>query len=436
MKRVLIISPYFPPSNAADMQRVRMSLPYFKEFGWEAEIVGVDEKYSEMVADDLLFRSVPKNTIVHKVKAFSKNWTSKLGLGSIALRSLWFYRRQVNRLLTNKKFDLIYFSTTQFPVCILGAYWKRKFKIPYVIDMQDPWHSDYYQNKPKAQRPKKYWFSYRLNKYLEPIAMKSIDGLIAVSESYIQTLTTRYPSLKNIPSATITFGASELDMKIAAGSAAATTAIHFRPGDLNMVYLGRGGTDMHLALSLLFRAVKMGLDRNPGSFKKLKLYFIGTSYAPTGKGICSILPLAEKFHIGENVIEQTDRVPFYQGLRLLQSAGLLLVPGSDDARYTASKLYPYIQSGKPIVGILHENSNAVSVLRTCLPDEPVFTFPGDGGQTAENIFDYLDFLMKNPGYLPRLDATTFERFSAKEMTRKQTDLFKIVINEESRTRPD
>ena len=33
MKRLLIISPNFPPLNAADMQRVRMSLPYFKDFG-------------------------------------------------------------------------------------------------------------------------------------------------------------------------------------------------------------------------------------------------------------------------------------------------------------------------------------------------------------------------------------------------------------------
>ena len=90
---------------------------------------------------------------IHQVKAFNKKWTSKFGLGSIALRSLWFYRKKVNQLLKKGHFDLIYFSTTQFPVCILGASWKKRFQIPYVIDMQDPWFSDYYENKPKEQRP-------------------------------------------------------------------------------------------------------------------------------------------------------------------------------------------------------------------------------------------------------------------------------------------
>lgn len=135
MSRVLIISPYFPPDNAADMQRVRTSLPYFEKYGWIPEIVCVDGKYTDMSKDPLLLESIPKRIKIHKVKAFSKKNTSKFGLGSLALRSLWFYKSNVNRLLQSEKFDLIYFSTTQFPVCILGNYWKKKFNIPYVIDI-------------------------------------------------------------------------------------------------------------------------------------------------------------------------------------------------------------------------------------------------------------------------------------------------------------
>jgi len=120
------------------MQRVRMSLPYFKALNWEAEVVMVHEKYVDMVMDPLLLETVPKDIPIHKVNALPKKWTSKLGLGSIALRSLWYFRKRGNQLLKHGNFDLVYFSTTQFPVCILGAYWKRKYHIPYVIDMQDP----------------------------------------------------------------------------------------------------------------------------------------------------------------------------------------------------------------------------------------------------------------------------------------------------------
>jgi len=87
LKSVLIISPYFPPVNAADMQRVRMSLSYFTENGWDAEVVMVDERYSDMQWDNLLLQSVPSNIKIHKVKALAKKWTSRFGLGSIALRS-------------------------------------------------------------------------------------------------------------------------------------------------------------------------------------------------------------------------------------------------------------------------------------------------------------------------------------------------------------
>jgi hypothetical protein len=137
LKNVLIISPYFPPINGADMQRIRMSLPYFAANGWKAEVVMVDEQYTGMATDELLLQSIPAGVKIHKVQALKKTLTSKLGLGSIALRSLWFYWQKIKALLKAQPYDLIYFSTTQFPVCILGAYFKKSFGIPYIIDMQD-----------------------------------------------------------------------------------------------------------------------------------------------------------------------------------------------------------------------------------------------------------------------------------------------------------
>src|ERR1700744_3973977 len=128
------------------MQRVRTSLPYFKEFGWDATVVTVDEKYSDMTKDDLLLLSIPEVIKLYKVRSLNKKLTSKIGLGSLALRSPWFYRQQVNALLRKGKYDLIYFSTTQFMICALGAYWKKRFGIPYVIDMQDPWYSTHYKD--------------------------------------------------------------------------------------------------------------------------------------------------------------------------------------------------------------------------------------------------------------------------------------------------
>ncbi len=126
--------------------------------------------------------------------------------------------------------------------------------------MQDPWHSDYYINKPKSERPPKYWFSYRLNKYLEPIALKSVDGLISVSDDYIKTLILRYPTLQEIPSKVITFGAFEKDIAIAQKYPTQNPIVTLNKEKFNVIYVGRGGNDMHQSLSLLFNSFKNGLN--------------------------------------------------------------------------------------------------------------------------------------------------------------------------------
>lgn len=423
-KRALIISPYFPPSNAADMQRIRMSLPYFKDYGWDVEIVTVDEQYSDLPTDDLLLQSVPTTIKIHTVKAFNKSWTSKLGLGSIALRSLWYYRKKVNQLLKDGNFDLIYFSTTQFPVCILGAYWKTKFKVPYVIDMQDPWHTDYYKNKPKHQQPNKYWLSYPLNKFLEPIAMEKVDGLISVSDTYIHDLKKRYPNIKNVPAATITFGAFEPDMKIAIDHQSKFPEL-LDPAFKNIVYIGRGGADLHQAITPLFEVLATEVNNKPTVYNQLKFYFIGTSYAPEGQGIPTIVPLAKQYNLQNNVIEITDRISYYHTLATLLKADGLFIPGSDDPAYTASKIYPYLLTNKPLLTIFNSLSPAITVLQEY---GVAHNYSYDKTiDVASKIDAYLKQVIEGPAeivYHP--DAV--KKYDAENMTLQQCNLFNRIIN--------
>jgi hypothetical protein len=406
------------------MQRVRMSLPYFADNGWNVEVVMVDEKYVDMHIDPLLLQSVSNDIKIHKVKALNKRLTSKLGLGSLALRSLWFYRKKVNRLLKNKKFDLIYFSTTQFPVCILGAYWKKKFNIPYVIDIQDPWHSDYYQNKPRSQRPPKYWFAHRLNKYLEPIAIKNTGGLISVSKDYINTLKNRYPGIKNIPSAVITFGAFEPDMSIARANENKFVDL-LDPRSINVVYTGRGGADMHKAITPVFEALKNGLVGKQATFySRLKLYFIGTSYAPAGQGKATILPLAKLHGVEEHVVEITNRISYYHTLYTLQQATALFIAGSDDPQYTASKIYPYLLIQKPLLAIFNPQSPAIPVLKE-YGVKHVYDYERI---TSPHIHSFFEELSNGASGQPSYNQEAVNKYSAQQMTINQCELFNQVLN--------
>src|SRR5260370_17960090 len=116
---VLIVSPHFPPINAPDYQRVRMALPYVREFGWEPVGLAVAAKFSENGCDETLMATLPEDVEIHRVRALPVRITRSVGLGSLALRSLPYLRAKGKEILASRKFDLVFFSTSLFPVMSL-----------------------------------------------------------------------------------------------------------------------------------------------------------------------------------------------------------------------------------------------------------------------------------------------------------------------------
>jgi glycosyltransferase involved in cell wall biosynthesis len=426
-KNLLIISPYFPPINAADSHRVRMSLPYYKQFGWDAEIVTVDPDCTNMVLDDLLCQDLPIDLKIHYVKAWNKRYTSKVGLGSVALRSVWYYFTKVNSLLEKQHYDLLFFSTTQFPVLVLGAYWKWKYNVMIAYDLQDPWHTDHYKAKPKNQRPPKYWFSYLLNKYLEPIAMNAADGLISVADGYVQTIHERYKHLKNRPFRVIPFAMHSADIQIAIHNIERYPSILPHNGKLNIVYMGRGGYDLLPAFELLLQSIRSGLRYKPHLFNKIHLHLIGTSYAPSGTGKSTLKDTIDEYGLADKVTEMTDRIPFYQAINTLSDADLLFLPGPDQPDYTASKVFPYIMAQKPILAILHPKSSVTGMLQNA-SEKLILTHNQPKAKIKANIIAYIEAVQTQPKHIVPIYTEALAKHSSVYYTEAQTGLFDMICN--------
>ncbi len=423
-RRVLIISPHFPPVNAADMHRVRQSLPYFGEFGWDPVVFAVEPEYVEGDKDSLLMESLPPGTEIHYVKALPASLTRTVGVGNLGIRSLFHLKKAVDRYLKEHRVDLIYFSTTVFVSVALGPHWKRKFGIPFVIDLQDPWRNDFHLSTPRSKRPKKFWFDYRLNKFLEARTVPHCSGIVTVSSGYIRMIRERYGASTLPPCLTLPFGALPHDFRIATS----LPGIRTNYDVTDILYIGRGGSDMSLAVTALFTAFSRGLKSHPELYSRVRFTFIGTSYAATGKGIKSIQPLAERIGIGSYVTEQTDRLPYFHSLKRLQEADLLFMPGSTDSSYTASKLYPYIKARKAILAVFNRASSVVEILKNTHAGEMV-TFSNDDTATgvAERLQPVLTQLLQKLPIKPETDWEAFEPFTAREMTRQQCDFFTSVI---------
>jgi len=429
MHTVLVVSPHFPPINAPDMQRVRMSLPYFEQFGWQPLTLAVHAADTEGVRDPLLEATLPKKAFVHSVHALPVRLTRRIGVGTLALRALPFLYLAGSTLIRRHAVSLVYFSTTLFPVMALGRIWRSRYGVPFVLDMQDPWFNDYYERNPGVSRPPKYWLAQNLHRSLEAWTMCATDGLIAVSATYIHTLHERYPLLAERPALTLPFGADIADQDVVRAHPQPNR--FFQPGDglIHAAYVGRLGPAMVPALQMILHAVREGLARSPQLFGRLRLHFIGTDYATDARARKTAEPLAQTLGIAACVAEHTGRIPYFEALHLLHEADMLIVPGSDDPGYTASKIYPYILAQRPLLAVVHAASSVVTVLRETGAGEVVTLNPHT---TAMHLSQVMEQMLARLPYTPVVNWQLFEPYTAIEMTRQQCALFDQVVNNTAR----
>lgn len=409
MKRVLFISPHFPPVNAPDMHRLRQILPYLCQNGWDPVVFAIDPEMVEGSRDDLLLQTVPDDVPVFHAGAFSTRLTRQVGLGNLGFRSWFQLRRAVSRYLAENKVDLICFTTTVFTAIAHGPYWQRKHGVPFVVDLQDPWRNDYYLTLPKHERPRKFRFDHWQKSRLEAQTMPHAAGVMAVSRPYIETMHNRYPVLADRPALALPFAAAPGDFDVAAAQPGQPP---IKPGKISLRYVGARGPDMTTALRILFRAVKAGLERQPELFGLISLEFIGTSYAAAGRGVERVMPVAREEGVADMVTERTDRQPYFDALRLLMDADVLMIIGADNPAYSASKAYGYVMARRPLIAILRGESNTAALLNATRSAR-VCTFD-DLGDLAAPVAAMVDLIAEVVAALavPDTDWAAFEEHTA------------------------
>ena len=433
LRKVLIVSPHWPPVNAPDLQRARMSLPYYRQSGWEPVVLAVHPDYVAGILEPELESTYPADVRIVRCRALPLRWTRRLGLRNLGLRAWWSLWRAGSRLLRSERFDLVFFSTTQFITFTLGPLWRRRSGVPYVIDIQDLWRTDYYE-RPGAPPPpggRKYLLARLLAFLFEARTYRGAAGFISVSERYLSNLAKRYPWFHSKPQETIRFGASAMDFEFIRHHPPASVRLPRQPGEIHLLYTGAAGPIMPHALNMLFSGFQYYRVIRPAGAARFRFHFIGTSYVPPGQGKPSVLPAAEQYGLASWVEETPHRIGHLESLALLQQADALILLGSSDLAYSPSKLYPYYLSGKPILSVVFENSYLEGLLRELACSWLVpFSPAGTKDAVYTRLTAFFDHAVNGfpvDGQPVRNDEFFKRAYLAETLTRQQSRLFEQAL---------
>jgi hypothetical protein len=163
-----------------------------------------------------------------------------------------------------------------------------------------------------------------------------------------------------------------------------------------------------LLFDALFRAVAILARKHPSIQNFLQLNFIGTSNQPKETSRFQLLSLAERYGIAAIVKEIPERIPYLDALSALARSKVVLLIGSDEPHYTASKIYPGLMSGRPFFSLFHDASSVHKTLSAAGGGVSIAFGSGkDLEEKIPKIVDGLERLMMSPSSFaePNLEAT-------------------------------
>jgi len=210
MKKVLIITYYWPPSGGAGVQRWLKFAKYLPEYGWQPIILTVDQEYASYPQrDESLLSEVNPACLVYTTKSFELynlykfiSGKKEVPYGGFAneTRESFFQkaskflrgnflvpdpRRGWNKYALGKAIELIRefnidtVVTTSPPhsTQLIGLKLKQEFNTRWIADLRDPWTDIYYYNQFKHTA-----LARKIDQKYEREVVENADLLITVSE--------------------------------------------------------------------------------------------------------------------------------------------------------------------------------------------------------------------------------------------------------------
>ena len=401
LKRLLIITYYWPPTGGSGVQRWVKFSKYLPEFGWQP-VVYTPENPEQLARDESLLKDIPacaeviKTHIsepyelyrrltggkagqeVNPVNAQRKTWKQRLSLwirGNCFIpdpRVGWVRPsvRFLKKYLREHPVDAVVTTGPPHSVHLIGLGLKKALGLRWIADFRDPWTEMFYYKHLGLSAA-----ADRRHRRLEQAVLDGADKIISVSPPVAADFQARTKT----PVVLITNGFDEADFR--GESLASAPGVQGFPGQkkwpeksLDTPAPQRQRTEIRLVHTGLFAA-----DGNP-----LKLWDALAERCEAdpdfrarlqirlaGKVDAAITDAIRARGLGDNLVE-LGYLPHDETVREQREADILLLPLRREPEYAKvlpGKIFEYLAARRPVLGIGQEDGAAATVLRDAAAGE-------------------------------------------------------------------
>lgn len=434
MKKVLVITYYWPPSGGAGVQRILKFVKYLPEFEIKPYIVTVrEDKASYPVIDKTLEKDIPSKTEVYRTDTFEPYgiYSGILGKRSIPTgfsnesnpgafkkfsrfvrgnifipdaRRGWikYAFKEACRVIENENIDTVITTSPPHSVQLTGLKLKKKYKdIYWIADLRDPWTDIYYYDEFKHLP-----FAKKLDAGFEKDTLINADRVVTVSNELKKLFHSKFSKNESSKIIVIPNGYDDEDFKLS-GKEEGREFIITYTGTIADSYNPQ----------IFFHALKKISDMNAGI--KFRLRFIGNPSS-------SLLEYADSISLS-GVTEVIPTVTHEESIKYLlsSSALLLVIPEiSNDKGILTGKLFEYLAARKPVICIGPPNGDAAAIIKECNAGK---TFGRNMPSELENYLNELVSEWKIKKHLS-IDNENFRKYSRYNQAKELSEIIKGHFN--------
>ncbi len=433
MKKILIITYYWPPAGGPGVQRWLKFVKYLPDFQIQP-IVYIPENPTYPIIDEGLLGEVSDKAIILKQKItepyglaslFSKNKTKKISSGIIPnkkkqsilerlflwvrgnlfipdARVLWV-KPSVSYLtdyIKEHEIEIIITTGPPHSLHLIGLELKQKLDLVWIADFRDPWTTIGYHKALKLSS-----YAAKKHKFLEHKVLNTADVILVTSA----TTKSEFSTLTSKPIEVITngFDVEKVESKIL---------------DTKFTLAHIGSFLSERNPQMLWEALSELTNVNPDFAIDLELKLIGAVSQEVIDSITKFGLIGYVNNLG--YLSHKEAVSHQKSVQVLL---LIEIDSEDTKSIIPGKLFEYMVSERPIIGIGPKDSDFASILKETNTGV-FFTYNEKEKLKALILSHYENF--KNDNL--KVNAVGLNQYSRKNLTRK---LVQIIENHSQKAAP-